>query len=740
MRRRLICLLVLLGVVSITALFVGRLRERAALAQKARINAAIQRYSELEAEANHHEETTWRSLQVVTAADAWWTTSLDTVMAAPNNWTGLLSFLGNWPGLDALKRELTRDQTTGWQLSRATVRPQASPAESTRPGQSLHQLEILLSRGDDRAVIQAVVAFHSSPAKEGDPVGGDFVPRGLDLLDHRRSEGRIQFRPWAEFTLAIPTNTFFADPLLYRQTSAGPELIMVSTSQRWRWESTANSPAGGWKAVSMLEGIPRDRALAAALADFDSDGWSDLCLAGRDGFWVARGTSNSFEKPSLRWRGPEPLIHPQSLTLADIDHDGDLDIWITQYKNPYQKGQFPTPYYDANDGFNSYLLRNDGAAGFTDITVDSGLDSKRRRRSYSATLMDINGDGAPDLVNVSDFAGVDVYHNDGTGHFKDVTHALAENHFAFGMAHAVIDWNGDAFPDLLVVGMDSPWASRLDSLNLGRPDFAEHQRKRAAMTWGNRMFLGSASGLQAESSPASTALAKVGWGWSGVELDVENDGRSDFFFATGHETRASQRDYERQFWLHDIYAAGSTNDAGAELYFQAAHGRRRADNASYGGWQHQALMRSSGTNGFVESSWLSGVGVLADGRNALAADFDGDGRVDLALTTVEGWPEVRQRLLIFHNDSANSGHWVGFRFREGLGRRSGVNTRIEIETESGVRRRWLVTGENYRSQQTVEAHFGLGAGKVVRKAAVIWSDGSKKEFDSPSIDQWHEVP
>jgi hypothetical protein len=92
----------------------------------------------------------------------------------------------------------------------------------------------------------------------------------------------------------------------------------------------------------------------------------------------------------------------------------------------------------------SYLLQNDGHANFADVTDAAGLGPKRWRRIYSASLADLNGDDHLDLVVVSDFAGLDIYQNDGSGHFKDVTRqSVAEPH-GFGMAHALADFNAMA--------------------------------------------------------------------------------------------------------------------------------------------------------------------------------------------------------------------------------------------------------------------------------------------------------
>jgi hypothetical protein len=126
-----------------------------------------------------------------------------------------------------------------------------------------------------------------------------------------------------------------------------------------------------------------------------------------------------------------------------------------------------------------------------DITEASGLAPKRHRRTYSASWLDFDSDGDLDLVNVSDFAGLDLYRNDGRGRFTDLTPELGLARHAFGMAHVVWDANHDALPDLLMVGMDSPVASQLEALGLGRPEFPGHTVHRGAMTYGNRLFVGA---------------------------------------------------------------------------------------------------------------------------------------------------------------------------------------------------------------------------------------------------------
>jgi len=206
------------------------------------------------------------------------------------------------------------------------------------------------------------------------------------------------------------------------------------------------------------------------------------------------------------------------LTCGDIDHDGDLDVWLGQYKVPYVRGQMPTPFYDANDGHPAYLLLNDGTGRFNDATDAAGLSKKRFRRAYSSSFADLDGDGDLDLCVVSDFAGIDLYRNDGSGRFTDVTRAWIDEPHAFGMSHALADFDRDGQLDLLMIGMNSPTVDRLDHLRLGRPGFESQGAMRSAMVQGNRLFLGNGKG-KFTTAPFNPAIARSGWSWGCSAFD-----------------------------------------------------------------------------------------------------------------------------------------------------------------------------------------------------------------------------
>jgi hypothetical protein len=181
-------------------------------------------------------------------------------------------------------------------------------------------------------------------------------------------------------------------------------------------------PDGRYRSEPLCQNPP-GRIFSAVIADFDGDCAPDFLCAKPEGLILFKGSARgTFDEPGrLVWAAQTPLKYGQFLTCADIDNDGDLDLFLGQYKSPYFHGQMPTPYYNANDADPSYLLLNDGKGNFTDATLGSGLQHKRWRRSYSGSFVRLKGEKNFSLVVVSDFAGIDLYHSDGHGHFRDST-------------------------------------------------------------------------------------------------------------------------------------------------------------------------------------------------------------------------------------------------------------------------------------------------------------------------------
>lgn len=481
--------------------------------------------------------------------------------------------------------------------------------------------------------------------------------------------------------------------------------------------------------------------MRSVFGDFTGDGILDAMVGlPRHGLFVYPGDSEgSFSLPArpVFNVGPEETLdHLSALTAGDIDGDGDLDVWVTQYRVPYDQGFLPVPYYSATNGYPSYLLVNDGKGGFTDGTVAAGLAVKRTRLTLSASFHDIDRDGDLDLLNVADYCGADVYRNDGAGRFTDVTDELLDVPHTFGMGHTFGDFNGDAKLDLYVTGMGSTTARRLEALGLKRPGQDQDNVMRMKMGYGNRMFLGG----RREKMPQPgfrDRVARSGWSWGCASLDFGNDGALDMYVANGFISAGSCKDYCTRFWTHDVYHKGIE----ANPVMDAVHNLEwNEDGMSWNGYEKNVLFVNEGGTNFFNAGFLMDMGFVYDSRTVVAEDFDRDGRMDLGVVELDTSGRVggNQEFHLYQNVWPKNGAWIGVVLR-GVAGISTLGAIVTVETDIRKFTDVVVSGDSYFAQQSRNVHFGIGQAREVRAIHVDWINGGRTTLRNPEIGRYHRI-
>lgn len=720
----------------------------------------------LEAQERHLNETLWApellaQLQGQVFENLW-----DAVNSATNKLAVLADFhiggilLNQWSASHPLPHGITlhlphtpgpflsqsewkawvlRYATDGWELRELEFRhirfktdQDGQPQEST----FYCAAQLIHPDRDQRAIIEGDLIVHWAPL---DPTTQTAPVRQIDAaqLTFKSRTGRTPFEARILDHLSPPPHSQSIDPLIvYDLDRDGiSEIILAAKNVVYR-----RQPGSDEYRPQPLCQSPASVIYTAVVADFDGDGIPDFLGATMEGLILFAGSGQvAFTQPGrLVFPAPPGWHYPMALTAGDIDADGDLDVFLGQYRVPYEGGTLPTPYYDANDGHPAYLLVNGGHGEFTDATQSANLGSKRWRRIYSASFADLNADGHLDLVVVSDFAGVDLYLNNGMGQFTDVTDAWIPDPRAFGMSHAVADFNSDGRLDLLMIGMTSPTVDRLQHLNLWRPDVPEDRSMPFRMMYGNRLYLAREDG-GFEQPVLSDDVARSGWSWGCAAFDFDNDAFLDLFIANGLESRSSVRDYESEYWLHDRFVAKSEPDPSVYLYFQSKFGRTRARGHSYGGYERNRFFLNQSGQRFHEIGHLLGLALQEDARHAVADDLDADGRVDLVVTGFETWPDSRQILRLYRNTLESTQNWIGFRLQDEPRRLSPTGARISIHYAGKTATRQLLTGDSHRSQQSTTVHFGLGHHDRVENAEVHWPGGTTITVMQPGLNQYHFV-
>ena len=280
-----------------------------------------------------------------------------------------------------------------------------------------------------------------------------------------------------------------------------------------------------------------ERALAGLFVDLDNDGDPDLVLSSRPAVLVLENDGRGgFAR--VRYVAGE-IPDSNSLSAADYDGDGDLDIYVCAYRRAYDERGVasPVPYHDANNGGRNVLLRNDGGFRFVDATVEVGLDVNNRRFSLAASWEDVDGDGDADLYVANDYGRNNLYRNDG-GRFVDVAGDAGVEDISSGMSVSWADYNRDGRMDVYVGNMFSAAGNRITYQRK-----FERDRQRAGpltevqrMARGNSLFAGAdGGGFVDRSVDAKVTMGR--WSWSSVFADINNDGWEDLVVANGNLTQ-----------------------------------------------------------------------------------------------------------------------------------------------------------------------------------------------------------
>jgi len=570
-------------------------------------------------------------------------------------------------------------------------------------------------------------------------------PEAIEVLKAQvwQRDGAPQFEklqvlnPGADNPQARKGADTMAEPLLVQDLDGDgrAEILLVGMNRVYR------PRAGGRFDHGPLFAFPLPGINGAVLADFTGDGHADLlCFpVGPPALYEGTAEGAFPGQPRPIKAISQPIKMAYGVTVGDIDGDGDLDVWVTQYRQPYDAATFPHPWYDSNDGWPAYLLLNDGRGGFTDATESAGLASKRHRRTYSTSLVDLDGDHDLDLVVINDFAGLDVYLNDGHGRFTDVSDTLGDHRRSFGMSHALADFDRDGRLDLYMTGMGSTTARRLEAMGAKRAGFAADNANRMKLGYGNRLLLGNGNGGLTQAS-FNNQLARTGWSWGCTAVDFDNDGDRDLYIANGNISRKTAKDYCTQFWRHDIYTRpeGKKDLAMSRLL---VNGHEQLHEISWNGFEHNALLMNQGGKSFVNIGWLMGVSHEFDSRGVVSEDLDGDGWPELLVVQqrwVEGTGGAEQFLHIMKNRGVSRNHWIGVRLRGAPGK-SPIGAKITMRLAGVETTLPVVTGDSYRSQHSTQKHFGLGTSTAVEEIVVRWPDGTISRLPNPASDQYHEI-
>src|SRR5712691_5809831 len=412
------------------------------------------------------------------------------------------------------------------------------------------------------------------------------------------------------------------------------------------------------------------RGQGCVAADFNGDGYTDLFITadGQDKLLWNNGNGTFTE--GARAAGIRSYGWHTGAAVADVNGDGRPDLFVAGYTDvnlpiPGSAAGFPNNYAGVRDLL--YLnLGHDkrGRPRFREVGVQAGLEAARFDHSLGAVFSDFDGDGRPDLYVANDGDPNRLYENvawpggakaDPAGlgfRFEERAASAGVADPNAGMGVAAADYSGDGRTDLFV------------SNSRGQ---------------GHAVYLGqsptpagpSFTDVRAGFAPAF-GKTFTGWGASWVDLDL--DGHPDLVLANGEIPVTNLARNARPIQVLENMGA----PPGSAPQF-------RDGTALVGGNDLPRVV----------------------GRGLTTADFNNDGRMDIAINTIGGKLELLR-------PTGAVGHWLAVRlarFSPGV-----VVTAVLPDGRRLVRE--VQAGSSYLSSEDPRVHFGLGATTSVSQLIV----------------------
>jgi enediyne biosynthesis protein E4 len=546
-----------------------------------------------------------------------------------------------------------------------------------------------------------------------------------------RSEGIVPTVAFKDVTVTagirfVHNNGAYGDKLLPETMGSGVAFIdfdndnaqdlLFVNSTFWPWHKPSDQPAptlvlyhndgkGHFEDVTAGSGLDVSLyGMGAAVGDYDNDGLPDLFITGVGGSHLFHNQgSGKFQEVTLSAGvGGSTNGWSTSAAWVDYDNDGKLDLFVCNYVKWSREIDLEVGYkidgvtraYGQPMNFEGtfpVLYHNEGGGHFKDVSQTAGIQIKNpatgvpTAKSLGVAPVDIDGDGWIDFIVANDTVQNFVFHNQRNGTFKEVG----------AQAGVAFDSNGNTRG---AMGIDAAHYRNDKALGIAIGNFANEMS--ALYVSQNSPMLFTDEAIPEGVGPASRLLLKFGIFF----FDYDLDGRLDLLTANGHLEQEITKIQKSQSYAQPAQLFWNTGTASGATFVPVSESK-------------------AGKELFKPIV----------GRGSAYADIDGDGDLDMVLTQAGGAP------LLVRNEQKLGHHWLRLKLVGSRSNRSAIGAVVRARVGDQTFTREVMPTRSYLSQSELPVTIGLGKLAKADSVEITWPSGRKQLVGSLQIDRLNTI-
>jgi enediyne biosynthesis protein E4 len=503
----------------------------------------------------------------------------------------------------------------------------------------------------------------------------------------------------------------------------------IGGNELWR-----NLGGGKFENITAAAGVavPGKVSVSASFADIDNDGDCDLYVTTvRGGNVLFENDGHGHFKDISTAAGVNYVGHSSSAVFFDYDHDGRLDLFLVnvgRYTTDTVAGDDGKYFVAFEDAFSGHLkperaeakvlYHNEGGNRFADVTRQMGLHDLSW--SGDASVIDANDDGWPDLYLLNMEGDDQYYENVGGKQFVRKSRQLFPRTSWGSMGIKAFDFNNDGRFDIFVTDMHS------DMSEMTGPEL-DHLK--SEMKWpvsfrgtGRTSIWGNTFFIKDGRDKYREASEAVGaenyCPWGPSVGDLNADGFQDAFIASG-------MNYPERYMINSV----KLNDRGQRFVDAefAVGVEPRQGGLATPFFDLDASGRDKGHRDAVGETGRLTVWGARGSRSSAIFDIDGDGDLDIVTNEFNAAPMV----LVSNLTEKTRVHYVEIALTGTTSNRNGLGAVVKVTAGGKTYAQVMDGNSGYLSHSVYPLYFGLGTAESVDRIEVVWPSGKRQTVAAP---------